>query len=503
MAVTLEDIQRELARRQATPVEPTPSAPTAPAQPPAMQGGITLQDVRQELARRETIQPAQPPEPPRTKSAIDYLLMGAFGPTGGRAVKETIAEPGKRIEEFRAAGGGPLPVMGGEALGRLAGAPLGPPGVFIGGALGAGAGELGRQMVAGEDLDFKKALIEAGFSAGTGAVFEGLGMAGRKLLSRTKTGTQTGEKLAAEKIRKEAPQLLKPKPREQVSQMFDEVTKSGVKIAPQGVDVSLLDDDQFRILVREIKQIPAGPDFPSGFGGRMAKQLEAIRQGAPAGDFEIGELQQLRSQLMKRAASRKEGAVQDVLSEAARIMDQGVEAGRVTGPATAEVIDQLKEARRQWRVIRQSDDLSNLARSVTRRSKGNRLTMHVGRLQEALEEPQRGMAAKAAAVLRERPEAKQALQQMVSRFETLNIEGGGLGGGIIERAADTVLGFLAAPAARERFMRLVEGQRGTITFEQLTLLANQARREVESMGLGAGGSEASFLQGGPAYPPQR
>jgi hypothetical protein len=328
----------------------------------------------------------------------------------------------------------------------------------------------------------------------------------RKLASRVPKGVQAGERLAAEKLRGAAPGLLPTEPRAAVSRIFDQVAKSGVKIASEGLDTSLMDPDQFRVFMREIRQIPAGPDFPPGLGSRMAGQFEALRKGEKIDGFDIGELQQVSSRLKKAGRTKKEGAVQDVLTLGARLVDETIESGRIAGPATRKTIDLLKDGRAKWKAIVQSDDLASMAMAVTTRTKGGRITIHLGKLKGLLEgAPQRGTMGKAAEVLRQRPETKRALADLVKRFDKINIEGSstGSGFGIVERAAYALLGVLgAAPMARGRFMRLVEKKRGVLAMEDLTLILNQARREAEALGLGAGGSEAGAVRAlSPTYPP--
>jgi hypothetical protein len=151
--VTLQDVRREMDRRGMTP-KGTGSEPA-----------VSTEQLKEILARKrqqaaESARPAS--QTPDSPGIVDYLMMGAFGPVGGPAVKEFVQDPaaaGKALTET--AGGAPL-VVGGETIGRVAGAPFGPPGVIIGGGIGAGAGEMGRQVLAGEDLNFKKALIEGG-----------------------------------------------------------------------------------------------------------------------------------------------------------------------------------------------------------------------------------------------------------------------------------------------------------------------------------------------------
>lgn len=300
--------------------------------PMAMQEGPRLTPEQQ--LRPQGFVPTEAPvtEGITKPSTMIPLLMGLH--PGLRAVPEAIQQGGIWAE--RAA----RPIIQG-----------------LGQTLGWGTGktiEEGQVPSAGEVAK------EVVLNIGTGAAVEVPGAIKQAWQGLLRT-TLGGQKLLNQQSVKTAEDLgqriFQAEDKAVVSQIFDDVATSGVKL-----DVAPVRDlwkgfsvEERRIATNELKKI--SPAFAQALDNPRLK------------GWDIGDLQHLRSELLKAYKARQTPATKDLLMAMRSSVDDAIHDGIAVGrQAAGTVPETLQQAQDAWRRVQQAENLQGLVGKHTRKS---------------------------------------------------------------------------------------------------------------------------------------
>jgi len=274
--------------------------------------------------------------------AKDVLQKGVKGTVG-----EMVATGGA---EF-------LGQLGGGALGARVGLPK--IGATIGGSLASGLGLAGQRVLTGQGLP---SLGEVGAEMGFSAVGETAAM----LLKRAKQAFPRGTPQAQIVRRTEAAEVMRTSPQEiflapekaTVTKLFDDVRASGEQIVLNDV-AKFLDD--FRVTgapgkIGEIQREIRALDRLNKTGGRWDALFTRLKAGSAVDD--IGDLQQLHSQIRKLTEAGGEFEAVKLMRDFNREIDNAIFSGLKAAPASPNA-QKLLEARRGWARLRATEELDD------------------------------------------------------------------------------------------------------------------------------------------------
>lgn len=527
--LTLDAVEQEIARRRAaatanqTPAQavspaatvsqPVASPVTLPAQPQApgllsqigqaVSGLTGFDEVRQAGQQALNASPA-------AQGALQTLGQATAFNEAPQAAALLGGERGATIAGAEGAGR-----FGGGAIGGALAGPLGIlVGQAIGGAAGAGIGTWLDRLSRGEKVTAGDVAFEAGASAVPDIMLAGgrqAVKAGQKLLSRTSRGIKESENLAAKHLRDRAETILRPPSKAENDQLWSMVHASGDRLSPNSLQGALsnMTDRQWEATMQRVRRVPAPPGSEiTDFGEAAERVMTRIRDGKKSVQpLPLSEMQHLRSQVQKAKMSVQDGATKDSLQLFQDAIDDAMLDAKsyVSGGGDVEI---LLQAREGFRKIKETEEVAELMWNVTSKAtKGDRLTVNLGRLSDALKKPRRGMQERAVAALQRQPGAINELTEFLDNMNKVDITPGalsaltgGIGQGLtlLGAAGAAVAGereegfgtgavlllsnILAAPAARARFTAIVlrnEARTGTrtIALPMLATLANMARRE--------------------------
>jgi len=154
--------------------------------------------------------------------------------------------------------------------------------------------------------------------------------------------------------------VFHPEDEQVLSKMFEDVKASGVKLDIDPVTdlMASLTPTQRQVLLRDVKAISSP----------LATVLQRTGQpGAPRlTGWDIGDLQTLRSELIKRGHAVRTPERQDLINEMRMAVDEAIGNGMAVGSTAAGGNPEiLKAAQAGWRRLKQSDDLQALVTKHT------------------------------------------------------------------------------------------------------------------------------------------
>jgi hypothetical protein len=164
-----------------------------------------------------------------------------------------------------------------------------------------------------------------------------------------------------------------PPSKEKAGELFELVRKSNVKIKTDGrinSQIASFNDRDMELLTPMIDDIGSRPDQPTGprLGRRVAMLLESARKGTPGVEFDIGDLDKIRSSLSKEISYDQGGqpsAREELAHRMIEMIDRGIDEALDVGGPNAATGQMLKEARNRWHRYRAEEDLSTLTAKLS------------------------------------------------------------------------------------------------------------------------------------------
>lgn len=245
------------------------------------------------------------------------------------------------------------------------------------------------------------------------------------------------------------------------------------------------------------------------FGEAVERVMTRIREGKKSVQgLSLGELQHVRSQIQQIKMSIKDDAVRDSLDLFQDTIDDAMLNPKNYVIGSKGDYQTLVRAREGFRKLKETEEVADLFWDVTSTSsKGDKLTVNLGRLSDAIKHPKAGRQQKAVDALLRQQGAMDEVRAFLENMRKINITHGALsavtGGvgqgltlatGLGAAAAGQIevgmggtamlllANVLGSPASRARFNAIVlrnEARTGarTITLGTLATLANAARRD--------------------------
>ena len=299
-----------------------------------------------------------------------------------------------------------------------------------------------------------------------------------------------------------------------VDAAFDGVRASGVKVPAQQLmdGLDLLTAPERKVLRREIDQAdailntrlnqPGSRTLRTAFA-QVEEAMDAPtprgRAGftptpapaAPLPDLDIGEMQDMRSALRARASSVS-GPTADVLLAFSNKIDRAIlDTLDPARAASEQAAGQLTAARDGYRRLKAAESLQDyfMLKSSLPTGKGNVRTLRLASLRDELEKNLTTRAMEINHNLDTVPGARARLEKLISELAPLgsqiNTPIGSDTGGVSRNAwlAGLFRGISEAVLLTDRglelFLDVAKQQKGTITPNQLAIIVNQVRRELE------------------------
>jgi hypothetical protein len=345
---------------------------------------------------------------------------------------------------------------------------------------------------------------------------------GRAVLRSGRGGQMLLRDQAAREAEEMGKRVMRAPEREALSKTFNEIAATGVKldIDPVTQFYGALTTPQRQALAKEVR----------GINSTLADALE--KQGQPGAlslrAWNIGDLQDLRSNLIKRRAAVQTPETKDLLNDLRSRVDDAIDAGITVGKVPPGFDPQtLKQAQEGWRRMRNAEDLQSL---VTKHTSFNPNTTLSDLNLASLTKELQGTTGKAQRVLRGMGDAEHAaltaeLADLSKRYPFVKIpslaslmtQGGSLGtagwmvltgnpGTAVVAAIPAALSIaLQSPQAMKLFRESIINGRGELSHNTVAMIINAARREmgVELGGEGEGmftteGAASRQAPGGPA-----
>jgi hypothetical protein len=407
--------------------------------------------------------------------------------------------------------------IGGAAVGLAATPVLGPFGPISGAAAGAGGMSMVMDVLEGKDVDHGKAALEAGFSTGTsmlgrfilkpaakltGRALDRLGITDRageitrKFFQGTKAKTPFEKKLAkeqnlaiaeqqgAEALQKRAADQMANFNRARSSEFFEAASESGDKLSTQGIKDGLSDrfeDEEWKLIRGELRKI-AAPEINgkklTNFGPGVAKQMDEMRVGeSPIQAVRIEVMQQIRSQIQKKAVKTADGAKKDALDSFVDFIDDQILNGQVVS-GTGQGSEALLKGRSSWRKALQTEKFSQLVnRNITKSDKlAQGSSLNLGGLKDMMDHPKPGREAELIGSMKELgtfDSLRTWVGNMQESFRRVGMETRFLDE---EQVSEILWDTVQNPTQRALLGRAIRDNAGEIPFEVLRSLANGARR---------------------------
>jgi hypothetical protein len=344
----------------------------------------------------------------------------------------------------------------------------------------------GKTIETGQVPSAGEVATEAALNIGTSAVPEVVGAARdvkRALLRSTPGGQTLLKQQAVQEAEGLGQRVFTPQDKAAVSQMFDDVAASRVKL-----DVTPVQDlwkslsaEERRLAVRELNHI--SPRFTQALAHPQLK------------GWDIGALQHLRSELLKAAKGRKAPAVQDLLIDLRSKVDEAIAAGKAVGSVpigtTAETLQQAQAA---WHKVKQAEDLQSLITKHTHDSPNLKWQeINLAALQKDL----RGGGSRAASrvvegmsqgerqVLRQELDSLKRFYPFV-RVNRLGSAALGVGGSVVGSAIGGPVGAVvplilsaaaSSPTVMSLFKKSILEGRGRLAQHHIDALVNAIRHE--------------------------
>ena len=433
-----------------------------------LRGGATLEQ------KRSILQELRDPIP---QSGRDIVL---------RAIRKS--------REDAPLGGGEVNIpgaaaSGGELIGRLVGAPLGPVGSAISGGAGAALTLGVSRLARGEKVSPGELAMEFGLSVLPDAVVPAVKRGAQRILSRSRPGIEKATQLGAERARDLPEELFKSKPQQEIDQLFDQMRATGTKLDAEDFrkPIQNLTDDSFRTIKEALGQIKAPPNKDVGQFREGTKQFfENLRTGGKAPGVDLGALNHVRSQLQKQAFrlgpnNAKAPVLFNFIDSIDEFMDNAKVVSGTPGGIELRKVATLESARAKF----QDEFASFIENRVSRTtSSGRKQTLNLGNLERMLRRPETRSAERASKALefiaKQGGNSKEEMLEFFENMKKVNLEPALLNktGGLSAVFVDFLANIAGArPATRARFNRLVRDNDDTISRNIMALTINALRRE--------------------------
>lgn len=223
------------------------------------------------------------------------------------------------------------------------------------------AAELGgRVLETGKTPDWKEIAATTAWNLAPQAIEEGTRATFRTILRSGQGARTILSDVAAQESKGLGRRVFHPQDEQVLSKMFEDVKASGVKLDIDPVTdlFTSLTPAQRQVLLRDVKAISS----PLAGALQRTGQPGAFRLTG----WDIGDLQTLRSALIKRSQSIRAPERVDLMSEMRMAVDDAIERGMAVGSTAAGGHPEtLQAAQAGWRRLRQSDDLQALVTKHT------------------------------------------------------------------------------------------------------------------------------------------
>jgi hypothetical protein len=327
------------------------------------------------------------------------------------------------------------------------------------------------------------------------AAEETLRFGGRQLGRKSRGGQVHMRDEAAQRAEGLGARAFASQPEPVIEAMFNRVRGSGVKLDIGNVNSYLgtLTPDEQRLLLREVGDLNV--PFANALKSSGTPGTPTIR------GWDIGELQDLRSNLIKAVQSKRTPEVQDLLTRLRTEVDDAIGSGRAVGNVPeAGMGELLQQAQREYRRLRAGDELQELVTKHTGFSPNRRYQdLNLAGLSKELEGTTRaGKNMQRELGPAESTRLTQELDELAQLYPSVRISGqvggsvtagsvlaaGGLlaSGNPLAAGASLLPGVLSAvvssPEAMRIFRQAVISGRGEISPNAVALIASAARREL-------------------------
>lgn len=320
-----------------------------------------------EPAMQEAPMPSgvQGPTQPGGVGVIEWLpgfeFLQPLPPATQEHVVERIQEQAPAVGQFAAEAGGGL--AGQIAGATLGGVVAGPPGAAVGRVVGGATGAtIGNALTRKATTGDLPGIGEIAGEFALNLVPETMESVGRAALRGLARSTKAAQVIRFHEAARQARQLpeatFQPLPLDQIRPMFEQVRQSGVRVGVGDTTQYLqtISPGKQRALMEEIAHI----DRLNKTGGRFAQLADGMRQGRVVG-LDIGQAQQLSSELRKRLEGLESFEARQLLRDFRQALDEdifsGVARGRVPAGGTPAL---LETARREYARNRAAQEMSDL-----------------------------------------------------------------------------------------------------------------------------------------------
>lgn len=357
----------------------------------------------------------------------------------------------------------------------------------------AGAELAGKTIETGQVPSFKDIATTTAWNLAPQAGEELLRAVPRTILRSGQGARTIISDVAAQESKGLGRRVFHPEDEQVLSQMFNDVKASGVKLDIDPVTdlFTSLTPTQRQVLLRDVKAISSP----------LAAALQ--RTGTPGASrltgWDIGDLQTMRSELLKRAHTVRAPERQDLINEMRMAVDDAIGNGMAVGSrAAGGNPEMLKAAQAGWRRLKQSDDLQALVTKHTSFSPNLKYQdLNLAALRKSLEGTN-PLGRKVAASLgnAETTALQQELTTLAKRYPfvkvpstVLNITGGAglpaagyqlLQGNIPGAAATATAAVMAlalqSPRAMEVFRSAIVHGKGRLSSNDIASIVNAVRQ---------------------------
>jgi hypothetical protein len=300
---------------------------------------------------------------------------------------------------------------------------------------------------------------------------------------------------AAQRGRQVPETIFEPRPAQDISNAIDAVRRSGVQVDSSNILTRLqtMPVSKQDALMNDIAWI----DTHNRTGGRYTQMLLQLLKPGASPHIDIGQLQDLRSQLRQRAAELPEGEAQQLMRDFQNLVDDVIYNAPATGTNIPGTRALLGQARQDWARRMAADDMSDMIEDKIRSSQD--LTMVSLNLAGFYDQLRRGKSEISRSVDRAidlmpggRERFDTAMQDVAQQFQYVNLPK-------VPGLEQALSYMMLHPTLRDALRGAIVQGRGTVSPNTMALLVNAARREmVPTMTGRTSESESAQAPGGRA-----
>ena len=361
----------------------------------------------------------------------------------------------------------------------------------VAGALGAGAGEGFRQWREGEQFDPKKIGAEAGWALVPEVAESAVRGVFRQFARNSPGGISLRTDQAAKEARALPEKVFQPKPADRISDVFEQVRKSGLNIDTEDVAQHLRTLSPGK--QADTLNILTSLDREHLTGGRYAQFYQDLLSGKGMAGSSIGELQTMRSHLRQRAEALRNGSpeARQLVRDMQGAVDDAIDFGLTTSTQAAsspQIREMLHGARRDWAHRAAADDLGDMIENKITSSPD--LESSVFSLKNLADELRRGRTDASKSINRAldltpgaRDKFNTELREIARLYNRISIPMTDVMGinrlPVIAGARQAIGQLLLTDWGRERFQKAIIDGRGTLSPNALATLTNAALRDTD------------------------